>query len=335
MSVASACTLSTEGLDPEGSGTGAGSSTGGAGGSGADATGAGTTTGGAGAGGPGGAGGVGECGVDAVCVPVISDGTYAVTGPEGASACPAGWNGLAVYGDGVDPGCEACSDCALAGSCPTVTVEVWEDSNCNQNGQNASFDFADGECLDILTAATSDLVSAASGFRVQGAAPFVAGFCTPEASKPSPLGDGISACLLEGMPSAACDAGNGQCVPEGDIALSEVCVLVDVASTCPAALSVEKLLAPATTDSRSCDCSCGAEAADCVGAAVTGHLDGVCGGAAVATQGADGACNDTSGLGTIFSIKGETGTYVGSCPGVDASTGSVTFGTQQKFCCAP
>jgi len=343
MSVACACTLSTEGLDPEGSGSGAGSSTGG---SGAGATGAGTATGGGTTGGGatgggatggasgGGTGGVGECGANAECVPVSSEGTYVVVGPEGASACPAGWNGLADYGDGVDPGCDACPGCMLVGACPKVTVELWEHANCNQNGDTASFPLDDGECFDILTAATSDLVASASGYRVT-AAPTVLGVCTPVPATPSPLANGASACLLEDPLGAACDGGNGVCLPEGNVELSEVCVLLDGAMTCPAALPNEKPVSRVMVDDRSCSCTCGAEDASCVGAQVTGHVDQVCGGGAVATQAADGVCNDTAGLGIIFSILGDTGAYAGSCPGVDATTGTVTFDAEQKFCCAP
>jgi hypothetical protein len=78
----------------------------------------------------------GGCGTGQVCTPKPLDTQSLCLRQDGQKMCPAGWNAVEAYVDGVDDrSCGACS-CAANATCTGGTYQVFDSNGCNPNGGN-------------------------------------------------------------------------------------------------------------------------------------------------------------------------------------------------------
>jgi hypothetical protein len=308
-------TTSTSTSVTSSTGTSTGTGTGGSGGSGS------------GSGGSTGSGGTGgsepTCAAGSTCVPAIASGDYALHAATPV-ACPAGWTSAGALTDGIDPGCAGCT-CGqeIGGSCsPPSSVTRWGSGVCNSYSASVVSP-TNGQCVDVVSGASSYSVAAAS---------IAPGSCAPGTSAPVPLALG-TLCSFAPAGAPACGAGM-VCVPDGTADLSGVCQILPAGSVCAPRFGGASTIQVLGSDTRTCDCSCGAPSgATCAGAGITVHDDGLCQTAAVATIAAGTACTDTASLNNNTAYLVSQGTWAGGgCAPQELASGSITA-TAMTLCC--
>jgi hypothetical protein len=237
--------------------------------------------------------------------------------------CPQGWIEAGSLTTGVDPGCPSFCGCGAAtGACALGSIDFYGDTVCG----NSLGNIMSNGCATPLGGTKG--VRLNQGYMLQGS-------CTPtQLSVPPKAVPAAKRCVPVQGSDAQC--GNGEiCVPKGDPDFGKVCRLLPAGSSCPAGWGVVTKVYLGFSDTRACQCACGAPAGgECVNANVSVYSDSGCANAALATL-EEGTCNDISML-NVGGVKVKAGAYLGgTCQPDVKEVGEIGLQDERTLCCPP
>jgi len=294
----------------------------GAAGSGAVGGSTGGTGGTAGTGGS--VGGGGGCGDGWECRPSPPGGTLVLLPAD--DACPTGWESQEDLYNQLSVGCEACTCAAPTGTCSALLVSRYWQTGCFSLKDTQS-DVSDGACIDVYEDVGSNQ---AYSYRIEVQPGGEA--CAPSTAAPEPLTRVLTCAVIGDAPSGC--SGDAQCVLSGSGSKGRVCELYPGDVDCSSGRPDKRLLYGSVTDSRSCDCLCGAASGSfCAAAGVTLNSSQSCNGGELAFV-PEGSCQDVGAHTSHNGYELDGGTYIpGACSPTDVTGGTVTFDEPHTLCC--